>query len=271
MTEVPRPVPAEPDTGVANIARINDYLLGGKDNFAADRDAAESLLAIAPEIKDMAVENRAFLGRAVRFLAGAGIRQFIDVGAGLPTNRNTHDVVRSVPPAARTVYVDKDPVVLSHARAILVDDERNAVIEGDILHPAELLASCRMERLIDFDEPVAVLICGALHFIPHSDDPFKAVALLCDALPSGSYLAISHVAFDDHGEQVEPIEEIYRALLNRPGEHAARTRAEVASFFDGLELVEPGLVYLKEWRPDNPLNASGAEKVWMLGGVGRKP
>ncbi|MCW2915818.1 MAG: hypothetical protein JWN52_3886 [Actinomycetia bacterium] len=271
MTDAPRRVPSNVETSVPNVARMNDYFLGGKDNFAVDREAAEDLLAIAPEIKVMAVENRDFLGRAVRYLAAQGIRQFIDVATGLPTQRNTHEVARSVTPDARVVYVDQDPVVLSHAEAILVDSPQTTVVKGDILHPEALLADCRVKQFIDFDEPLAVLIFGALHFIPHSDDPFKSVAWLRDAMPAGSYLAISHVVFDTRPDLVHPIEEIYRAILSRPEDNAARTREQVLSFFDGFELVDPGLVYIRQWRPDNMLSAQVPEKVWMVGGVGRKP
>ncbi|MCW2943856.1 MAG: hypothetical protein JWR24_573 [Actinoallomurus sp.] len=271
MTDVPRRAPSDVDTSVANVARMNDYFLGGKDNFAVDREAAEQLLAIAPELKDITEENRDFLGRAVRFLATQGIRQFIDIATGLPTQRNTHEVARSVAPDARVVYVDKDPVVLSHAQAILVDSPRTNVVEGDIMHPEALFSDCRVHQLIDFDEPMAVLIFGALHFIPHSDDPFKIVAWLRDAMPAGSYLAISHAVFDTRPDVVDPIEDIYRAVLSRPGASAARTREQVLPFFDGFELVDPGLVYIRQWRPDNLLSAQAPEKVWMVGGIGRKP
>ncbi|MCO6011333.1 SAM-dependent methyltransferase [Actinoallomurus purpureus] len=270
MTYVPRRGLPGVDTSVPNIARMNDYFLGGKDNFAADRQAADELLAIAPEIKEISLENRAFLGRAVRFLAEQGIRQFIDIGSGLPTQRNSHEVARSVAPDARVVYVDKDPVVLSHARAILIDSPRTAAVAGDILRPEEFLTECRLGGLIDLERPLAVVICGALHFIPHSDDPFKSIAWLRDAIPSGSYLAISHVVFDTRPDVVEPIEEIYQAILERPGEKAARTRDQVLPFFDGFELLDPGLVYVRQWHPENPLNARAPEKVWMVGGVGRK-
>ncbi|MEV5712161.1 SAM-dependent methyltransferase [Actinoallomurus sp. NPDC052274] len=271
MTDVPRRGLADVDTSVPNVARMNDYLLGGKDNFAADRKAVDSLLAIAPEIREIALENRLFLRRAVRFLAEQGIRQFIDIGSGLPTQRNSHEIARSVTSDARVVYVEKDPVVLSHARAILIDSSRTAVVEGDILHPEEFLTECGLHGLIDLQEPLALVVCGSLHFIPHSDDPFKSVAWLRDAVPSGSHLAITHVVFDTRPDVVEPIEEIYRAILDRPGETAARTRDQVLPFFDGFELVDPGLVYVREWRPENPLAARSPEKAWMLGGVGRKP
>jgi hypothetical protein len=269
VTDVPRRGLADVDTSTPNLARMNDYLLGGKDNFAADREAADQLLAIAPEIRDIALENRDFLHRAVRFLAEQGIRQFIDIGSGLPTQRNSHEIVRAVAPDARVVYVEKDPVVLSHARAILIDSSRTAVVEGDILHPETFLPECAANG-IDLEQPIGLVICGSLHFIPHSDDPFKSVAWLRDAVPSGSLLAITHVVFDTRPDVVEPIEEIYRVVLDRPGETAARTRDQVLPFFDGFELVEPGFVYVREWRPDNPLNARSPEKTWLLGGVGRK-
>jgi S-adenosyl methyltransferase len=271
MSDESRRAPSSFDTSVANIARMNDYFLGGKDNFAADREAAEQLLAIAPEIKSMSVENRGFLGRAVRYLGEQGIRQFIDVGAGLPTQRNTHEVARSGVPDAKVIYVDSDPVVLSHARAILVDSAWTSVLEGDILHPRELVERCHQDGLLDFDRPIAVVIFGALHFIPHSDDPFKSVAWLRDMLPSGSYLALSHVVFDNRPDVVTPIEDVYRAMLDRPDDNAARTRDEVLPFFDGFELVEPGLVPIRYWRPDRPVDTAPPKGIWMAGGVGRKP
>jgi hypothetical protein len=263
--------PNRVDLSVPNIARMNDYFLGGKDNFAADREAADQLLAIAPEIKKMSVENRGFLGRVVRYLGEQGIRQFIDVGAGLPTQRNTHEVARSQVADAHIVYVDSDPVVLSHARAILVDSPSTTVLDGDILHPDRIVEQCRTNGWLDFDRPIAVVIFGALHFIPHSDDPFKAIACLRDALPSGSYLGLSHVVFDDRPDTVDPIEDVYRAMLDRPGEHAARTREGVLPFFDGFELVEPGLVHIRDWRPDGPIGTRSRDGIWMAGGVGRKP
>jgi hypothetical protein len=271
VTGAARRALGEFDTTRPNIARMNDYFLGGKDNFAADREAAEQLLAIAPEIQDIATENRRFLGRAVTYLAEQGIRQFIDIASGLPTRRNTHEVARKVAPDARVIYVDKDPVVISHGRAILANDEHTVVVNGDILHPEELLTHPQVSRTVDFDEPVAVLIFGALHFIPHSEDPFKCVAWLRDALPSGSHLAISHVVFDTKPDVVDPIEDIYRGIFERPDAKAARRTEDVLRFFDGWDLVEPGLVYVRRWRPDNPLSARSAEKIWVVGGVGRKP
>jgi hypothetical protein len=259
------------DTTKPNIARMNDYLLGGKDNFAADRQAAERLLAVAPEMKTMMAENRRFLGRAVRFLAGQGIRQFFDIGPGLPTRQNSHEVARAVAPDARVVYVDNDPVVISHCEAILACDEQTEVVEGDILHPEELIADSRAQRVIDFEQPIAILIFGALHFIPNSDDPFKCVARLRDALPSGSYLALSHAVFDSRPKTADPVGEIFREVLDGADSEGARPRDEVLRFFDGFELVDPGLVNIRQWRPGNPLSAQAAKRIWKVGGVGRKP
>ena len=258
------------DTTKPNIARMNDYLLGGKDNFAADRQVAERLLAIAPEMKTVMAENRLFLGRAVRYLAGQGIRQFFDIGAGLPTQQNSHEVARAVAPDARMVYVDNDPVVRSHCEAILASDDHTEVVPGDILHPEEIIADRRVQRVIDFDEPVAVLICGALHFIPNSDDPFKAVARLRDMLPSGSHLALTHAIFGDKPRSVDEVGEIFREVSGSTAPVGPRPCDEVLRFFEGFELVDPGLVFVRQWRPDNPLSAQAAKRIWKLGGVGRK-
>jgi hypothetical protein len=250
---------------------MNDYFLGGKDNFAVDREAAERLLAIAPEIKTMAEENRSFLCRAVRFLAEEGIRQFIDIGSGLPSRRNSSQAARAVAPDCRVVYVDHDPIVLSHDEAILAADDHIGVVEGSVQRFSSVLADPRLRRVIDIEEPTAVLVFGALQLIATADDPFKTVARIRDALAPGSYLAISHVVFDTRPEVVDPIEDIYRAIFDRPGATAARTSEEVLRFFDGFDLVEPGLSYIRRWRPENPLSAAAADSVWMVGGVGRKP
>jgi SAM-dependent methyltransferase len=271
VTGATRRALGEFDTTRPNIARINDYFLGGKDNFAADRRAAEELLAVAPEIRAIAAETRNFLGRAVRFLARRGIRQYLDIGSGLPTLQNTHEVARSVLPDARVVYVDNDPVVISHGRAVLACDERTAVVEGDILHPGELADDREVRRVIDFDEPVAILIVGALHVIPNTDDPYRSVATLRDATVPGSHLALSHLVFDTRPEVARPIEDVYRTVLHRPDASTTRNREDVLRFFDGFELVEPGLVWLRQWRPDHPLHTRAAEEIWKVGGVGRKP
>ncbi|GAA3508134.1 hypothetical protein FHR32_007539 [Streptosporangium album] len=264
----PRP-PVHLDTSVPNVARMNDYFLGGKDNFAADRQAAEEVLAIAPEIRTISKEIQAFLGRAVRHLIDQGVTQFLAVEPGLPTQRNVHQVAQAIEPAARVAYVADDPVVLSHAQAILATDPRTIVVRGDVLHPDDLLAEPELRRFLDLDQPVAVVIPSALHFIPDEDDPFKNVALLRDALPVGSYLALAHVVFDTRPEAAGPLGDIYRKILNR-SEDVSRTRRQVLRFFDGLELVEPGLVYVRQWRPDSALASHRPEKAWSVAGVARK-
>ncbi|MDP9843843.1 SAM-dependent methyltransferase [Streptosporangium lutulentum] len=269
MSDAARRPPAGLDTSVANVARMNDYYLGGKDNFAADRAAAEEVLALAPEIRTMAREGQDFMARGVRYLVGQGITQFVSLGVGLPTQNSVHQVAQALLPDARVVYVSTDPVVLSHARALLATNPATAVVEGDVLHPRRLLADPELRRLIDLDRPVAVLIASALQFIPDEDDPFKCVAVLRDALPVGSAFAFGHVVFDRRPEVMEPIVGIYRRILGRQ-EGDGRTSEQVLRFFDGLELVEPGFVYTRDWRPDNPLTVQGRDRTWSMVGIARK-
>ncbi|AWS43259.1 SAM-dependent methyltransferase [Streptosporangium sp. 'caverna'] len=261
--------PAGLDTSVANVARMNDYYLGGKDNFAADRKAAEEVLALAPEVRTMAREGQAFMTRAVRYLLDEGVTQFVSLGVGLPTSSSIHHVAQALVPDARVVYVSTDPVVLSHARALLATNPATAVVEGDILHPRELLADPELRRIIDLDRPVAILIASALQFIPDEDDPFKCVAVLRDALPVGSGFAFGHVVFDRRPEVEDSIVGIYRRILGRD-EGAGRTSKQVLRFFDGMKLVDPGFVYTRDWRPDNPLTVQGRDKTWSMVGIARK-
>jgi hypothetical protein len=245
---------------------MSDYLLGGKDNFAVDREFAERLLALAPEIGAMAVDVRDFQERVVRFLVEQGVRQFVNVASGLPTQRNTHEVAQSLAPGVRVVYVDDDPVVLSHARAILATNPDTGVVKGSILRPAEMLADPTLLRLIDLDRPVALLIPARLQYLPDTDDPFTCVAYLRDHVARGSYLAIGHAVFDARPELVAPMAEAFRHIDER-SDQMPRTRDTVLRFFDGTELVDPGLVYIREWRPRGP-RASRPEKAWVIGGVG---
>ncbi|MFC4532383.1 SAM-dependent methyltransferase [Sphaerisporangium dianthi] len=267
--EVPR-ARATLDTTAPNQARIANYVLGGKDNFAADREAAEEILAIAPEIRVMAREGQDFHARAVRYMAEQGITQFVNIGAGIPSESNTHQIARSVTPDARVVYVSEDPVVLSHSRALLATDSNIGVVEGEIMRPAELMADPGLRRFIDVSSPVGIVIMSSLQFIPHEDDPYKRVAELRDLLPVGSHLMIVHAVFDSRPEAVGPIVDVYRRVFGRV-EDASRNRAQVLGFFDGMELVEPGLVYIRLWRPENPLKVRNPEKAWLVGGVARKP
>jgi len=262
-----RETPADLDTGVANPARIYDYWLGGKDNFAADREAAEQVIAVFPAIIPGVHANRAFLGRAVRSLAGeAGIRQFLDIGTGIPTKDNVHEVAQAVVPQSRIAYVDNDPIVLAHARALLTSTPEGVTsyIEADLRDVDKILRDAA--PTLDFKQPIAITLLMILMLI---DNPYDVVARLLDAAPSGSYLVISHPAKDvDPG----PISEAYVRLNERMGntQGTLRTHAEVAAFFDGLEMVPPGLVQLHRWRPDTQ-DADLSYEIPAYCGIGRKP
>jgi hypothetical protein len=255
------------DVSVAHQARIYDFLLGGKDNYAADRAAAEAVLQIYPETLSAARGNRAFLGRAVRYLAAdAGIRQFLDIGTGIPAAGNTHEVAQAVAPESRVVYVDYDPVVLAHARALLTSGEAGATeyIHADLRDTDAILAQAG--QLLDFTKPVAVTLLAVLHVISDADDPHAIVAKLRDALPRGSYLAISHGGTDlvDRSKQ-ESFQSTWNGKVQQ--RFAGRTREQVARFFAGLDLVEPGLVPVEQWRPDPAAADTGGSAMW--GAVGR--
>ena len=256
------------DTSVAHPARVYDYWLGGKDNFAADREAAERVLAVTPGLRQRVQANRAFLARAVRYLATeAGIRQFLDIGTGIPSANNTHEVAQAAAPDSRVVYVDNDPIVLVHARALLVSAPEGVTqyVEGDLRHPGPVLEAAA--RTIDFSQPVALLLIGVLHLIQDAEGPYEIVADLMAALPSGSYLAISHPALDIAPGQTEA-QRRYNERVSTP--QTLRTEPEVARFFDGLELVPPGVAYVHAWRPD-PGDQVPPGGVSAYGGVGRKP
>jgi S-adenosyl methyltransferase len=255
------------DTSVAHQARIYDYLLGGKDNYAADRAATEAILAIYPDMAFNARANRAFLGRAVRYLAGeAGIRQFLDVGTGIPTAGNTHQVAQAIAPETRVVYVDYDPIVLAHARALLTSGDAGATeyIHADLRDTGEILGQAA--QLLDFSKPVAVTLIAILHAMPDADDPHAIVARLMEALPSGSHLAITHIASDLIAPETRSgLGDLADQMIQQ--DFTFRSREQVARFFTGLDLAEPGLVRVEEWRPEagDPPGTSG---VW--GAVGRK-
>ncbi len=258
----------EIDTSVAHPARVYDYWLGGKDNYAADREAAERVLAVTPGLRYRVRANRAFLARAVRFLAGeAGIRQFLDIGTGIPSADNTHQVAQAAAPESRIVYADNDPIVLTHARALLASGPQGATqyVQGDLRDPAPILAAAA--ATLDFSQPVALLLLGVLHLIQDEEHPYQIVAGLMAGLPPGSYLAISHPAADIHPAQAEA-QKRYNERVSTP--QTLRTREQVAPFFDGLELVPPGLVYVHTWRPD-PGDAIPADATSAHGGVARKP
>jgi hypothetical protein len=258
------PVPF--DTSVAHIARVYDYWLGGKDNFAADREAAEQAIAANPGVRAGVRANRAFLARAVRYLAGeCGIRQFLDIGTGIPTAENTHEVAQAVAPQSRIVYVDNDPVVLLHARSLLSSDPAGSAdyVDADLRDTGTILDNAA--RTLDFARPVAVLMLLVLHLIPDSDDPYGIVGRLMDAVPDGSYLAITHVAADVHVAAMAEMAQRLNRLVAEKG--TMRSRDEIARFFDGLTLAEPGVVQPQLWRPEGPVPLANVP-AWC--GVARK-
>jgi hypothetical protein len=256
-------------------ARVYDFLLGGKDNFAADRAAAEAGMRANPNSLIPPRENRAFLRRAVRYLAEeAQIGQFLDIGTGIPTSPNVHEIAQDVDPQARIVYVDNDPIVLAHARALLTTGPagKTAYIDADLRDVHGILNSPELRKTLDLSQPVGLLLIAVMHFLPDSEDPWGLAARLLDALPSGSYLALSHLTGDFDPAAWEGVAAVYR----RSGvTMRVRSHAEVERFFAGLELAEPGVVSLPAWRPDQvdvgqPGQPTDAE-VSVYGGVGRKP
>ena len=251
------------DTTVAHSARVHDYWLGGKDNFAADREAGDAVMEAYPGIVMSVRANR-----ALRFLAAeAGIRQFLDIGTGIPAANNTHEVAQSATSDCRVVYVDYDPVVLTHARALLTSSTPGAIdyIDADLRDPQTILRHAA--RTLDFSRPVAVMLIAIMHLIVDEDAPYGLVGQLLDAVPGGSYLALSQVASDIQAEQMAEAAKRYNRLARETQRH--RDRAEVARFFDGLDLVEPGLVPVQQWRPASELEARARSAIW--GGVARKP
>jgi trans-aconitate methyltransferase len=256
------------DPSVAHIARIQDYWLGGKDHFEADRLAGDEAIAQLPDMVASVRNTRAFLGRTVRFLAvEQGIRQFLDIGTGIPTAANTHEVAQQVAPSSRIVYVDNDPMVLAHARALLTSssDGRCSYIDADIREPEKILNSAA--EVLDFTEPVGVVLMAVLQFVPDEDDPYELVRRIMAAVPPGSYLVISHPASDIQAAAMAGMATRLNQLMAQRVK--PRTKAEVTAFFDGLNLVEPGVIRCPEWRPDHPEDAAGKSTMW--GAVAEKP
>jgi SAM-dependent methyltransferase len=273
MTEAtPGHKPPTFDPTVPNVARMYDYYLGGKNNFAADREAGDKALAVAPELRVGAAENRKFLNRTVRFLVDAGIRQFIDIGCGLPTQGSVHEIAQAVAPETKVAYVDNDPVVAAHARAILEHNPLTTVIQGDIREPDGVLADATLSQLINLDKPVGILLIAVLHVLPDDELVLRIVKALRDAIAPGSYLAISHAVSDLRPEVTAKLAALYRDVVSSSGAQRSnlRTMAEVRPYFDGLDLVEPGLVYVPQWRPDPAAPPASDLPVWAVGGVARK-
>jgi trans-aconitate methyltransferase len=261
--------PAGIDTSRAHQARIYDYWLGGEDNFAVDREAAQQALAAYPGLRRGVQAQRAFLARAVEYLAGtAGVRQFLDIGTGIPTANNTHEVAQSVAPEARIVYVDNDPMVLAHARALLTSAQPGATsyLDADVRDTETILSAAA--DLLDFRQPVALLLIGILQLIPDEDNPRAIVANLVEAIPPGSWLAVFHPASDILSDQIG--EAARRVSARSAGRTTLRSRAEVTRFFDGLQLMDPGLVQVHRWQPGLAAPDDG-EEVAGYAGLARKP
>jgi hypothetical protein len=264
-----RPVPVDIDPTVPSPARMYDYYLGGKDNYAADREAAEQALSAVPHGRQIALANRKFLARAVVLMADHGIRQFIDLGTGIPTSPNVHELARSVQPAARVLYVDNDPVVTAHNRALLAKDGGIVAIDGDIRDPHGILASPERQQLIDLHQPVGILFVAVLHFVTDADDPYGVVETFKQAMAKGSFLALSHIVSDGTGpEVIAGVQEVY-AKASAPA--VFRTEAEIRRFFEGFDLERPGLVDVADWFPYNRVFSAKPPALRFLSGVGRKP
>jgi len=254
----------EIDTSRPHPARIYDYLLGGKDHYEVDRQAGDALAAAAPEVRMGLRANRAFLRRAVRYAVGSGVRQILDIGTGLPTSPNVREIAQEAAPDVRIAYVDNDPIVARHGNALLGGSDTTGIVLADVRDPQAVLDDPAVRRVIDFDQPVALLLLAVLHFLTDAEKPGQVVATLRDALPAGSILVISHATgdfADRSGAQA-----VYRkatATLN------LRSRTEVERFFDGFDLVEPGVAQIPFWRPDTTPPA-GSDAIGFYGGVARK-
>jgi hypothetical protein len=260
-------LPPEIDQTKPHPARMYDYMLGGKNHFEVDREAAEVVIAAAPTARAMVRENRAFLGRAVRYLAEAGITQFLDIGTGLPGAGNTGEVARAVRPEARVAYVDYDPIVAVHSRALLAGDEsRTAVVLADVRDPAGILDHPDIRALLDFDRPIAVLMVALLHFVAHDEDVPGIVAAFRDALAPGSALVISH---GTDGGRPEVSAAARKGWDKATSQVVVRDRAEITALFGDFDLVPPGVVQLPQWRPDGAVRADW-ETIWLDGGVAFK-
>ncbi len=265
--------PSEIDTSKPHPARMYDYYLGGKDNYPVDKEAAREVLRAVPEGRDNARANRAFLQRAVRFLVGeAGIRQIIDIGTGIPAAGNVHEVAAEVAPETRVVYVDNDPIVHVHANALLTGSGTTRIVLADLREPEKILADPKVGELIDFSQPVALLLVAILHFITDDENPSRIMATLRDALPPGSYLALSHATADFRGEAVEKAAAVYQRATSPA---VPRSYPQIAPFFGGWDLIEPGLVQVPLWRPDGKpprpkdLRRSGSMAAWPAGAAER--
>ncbi|MEV6806317.1 SAM-dependent methyltransferase [Streptomyces sp. NPDC051132] len=267
--ERPAWAPRSIDITVPSVSRIYDYYLGGSHNFEVDREAARRALEFLPGLPKTMQANRAFMRRAVRFAAGEGITQFLDIGSGIPTFGNVHEVAQAAAPGARVVYVDHDPVAVAHSEAVLAGNDDADVIAADLRKPREILASPRLERLIDLNRPVALLLVAILHFVDDADDPYGAVAELREALAPGSLLILTHASYEGiplPAERAEGAVDVYKDIRNPL---IMRSREEIARFFEGYDMVAPGLVQMPHWRPDSAPQDEDPYAFSGFAGVGR--
>ena len=270
MTEpLPNWAPAGLDLTVPSAARMYDYYLGGAHNFAVDRDLANQVLRLIPDGRSNAKANRAFLHRAVRYLVGQGIRQFIDLGSGIPTVGNVHETAQTLAPETRVLYVDHDPIAVTHSELILADNPTTAVLHADLRRPADILNSGQLARLIDLSQPVAVLMVAVLHFIPEKDQPHAAIQAFHDAVAPGSYLTLSHVSGHGRAQTADEAADLYRSAADTL---TLRGRDQVRDLLTGWELVAPGVVWAPEWHPDWPDEVGADPSTCSINvGIGQKP
>jgi hypothetical protein len=264
-------VPQGVDTSVPSMARVYDFMLGGGHNFAVDRGVGAQIEVAMPGLRQAARVNRAFLGRVVRFMAGQGVRQFLDIGSGIPTVGNVHQIAQREDPECHVVYVDRDPVAVAHSELMLMANDRAAVVQADMRDPESILGSPEVRRLLNFDEPVGLLMLLVLHWVPDEADLLNLLDRYQRPLAAGSYLAITHVTGDNQGEGLgQATEAIERS--KSPDQVNLRTHAEICKMFGDFELIEPGLVGCALWRPGGPGDISDSPDMNMLvyGGVGRK-
>ncbi|ARP68859.1 SAM-dependent methyltransferase [Streptomyces pluripotens] len=267
--ERPAWAPRSIDISVPSVSRIYDYYLGGSHNFEVDREAARKAMEFMPGLPKIMQANRAFMRRAVRFAAGEGITQFLDIGSGIPTFGNVHEVAQASVPGARVVYVDNDPVAVAHSQAVLAGNEDADVIAADLCKPQEILASDCLERLIDLNRPVALLLVAILHFVEDANDPSSAVAELREALAPGSLLILTHASYEGipvTAERAEGAVDVYKDIRNPL---IMRSREEIARFFEGYDMVEPGLVPMPCWRPESEPEDEDPYAFSGFAGVGR--
>ncbi|MBJ6642361.1 SAM-dependent methyltransferase [Streptomyces sp. BSE7-9] len=267
--ERPAWAPRSIDITVPSVSRMYDYYLGGSHNFEVDREAARKAMEFMPGLPKVMQANRAFMRRAVRFAVGEGVTQFLDIGSGIPTFGNVHEVARAVDPEARVMYVDRDPVAVAHSKVVLEGDDRADILAADLRKPQDILGSDEVGRLIDLNRPVALLLVAILHFVEEADDPYGAVAELREALAPGSMLVLTHATYEGiplPPERAEGAVDVYRDMRNPL---IMRTRDEIARFFEGYDMVEPGLVPMPRWRPDTAPEDEDPYAFSGLAGVGR--